>query len=99
MPTESACDPEPLAPTARIRGDGHPRPLQRQLGGDSLGARPLEKFDEPLEQPAVLRHREPEPATDPQIVIKGRTQRGHATPPDDGHGRASTRSAVRSTLA
>ena len=38
-------------------------------------------------------------ATDPEIVIQRRAQRGHATPPGDGHGRASTRSAVWSTLA
>ena len=91
--------PRVAAPTARIRGDGQPCPLQRQLGGDSFGACPLEKLDETLEQPAVLRHREPEPATDPQIVIKGRKQRGHGAPPGEGHGRASTRRAVRSTLA
>ena len=74
MPGEPARDPEPLAPTVRIRVDGHPCPLQRQLGGDPLGAHPLEKLDEPLEQPVVLRHCEPEPATDPQVVVKGRTQ-------------------------
>ena len=78
----------------------HPRPHQRQLGGDPLSARLLEELDEPFQQPAVLRHLEPEPTADAQIVSERVAKRAHATPPSgDGHGRASARSALRSTLA
>ena len=47
----------------------------------------------------LLGHLEPEPAADPQIVGEGFAKRGHATPPCDGHWRASARSASRSTFA
>ena len=91
-------DPEPLAPVVRVRVHRQPRPLERQLGGDPLSARPLEELDEAFEQPAVLGHLESEPAADPQIIGEGFAKRGHATPPGDGHGR-SARSALRSTFA
>jgi hypothetical protein len=99
MAREPAHDGKPLAPTVRVRLHRQPRPLQRQLGGDPFGAGPLEELDEPLQQPAVLGHGEPEPAADPQVVGKRFAKRGHAAPPGDGHGRASALSAVRSTFA
>ncbi len=96
---EPARDPEPLAPAVRVRVNRHPRPRKRQLGGDPLSARLLEKRDEPFQQPAVLGHLKPEPTADPQIVAEGFAKRRHATPPRAGHARASARSASRSTLA
>ena len=100
MAREPARDPEPLTPI-RVRARRQPCPLERQLGGDPLSARLLEELDEPFQQPAVLGHLEPEPATEPQIVSQRFAKRAHAAPPPscDGHGRASARSAARSTLA
>jgi hypothetical protein len=100
MARESARDGEPLAPGVRVRVHRHPRPRQCQLGGDPLSTRPLEELDEPLQQPAVLRHLKPKPTADAKIVTERVAKRAHATPPScDGHGRASAHSAVRSTLA
>ena len=94
MAREPAHDRQPLTPVVRVRVRRQPRPLERQLGGDPLSARLLEELDEPFQQPAVLGHLEPEPATDPQIVSQRFAQRAHAAPPScDGHGRASARSA------
>src|ERR1022692_3525236 len=99
MASEATRNPEPLAPAVRVRIRWHPRPRKRQLGGDPLSANLLEELDEPFKQPAVLGHLEPEPAADLQIVPEGFTKRAHATPPWDGHWRASARSALRSTFA
>jgi hypothetical protein len=100
IPSEPARDRQPLTPAGRMSVNGQPRPRERQLGGDPLSARPLEKLDESFEQPTVLRHLEPQPAADAQIVGERFAQPGHAAPPScDGHGRASARSALRSTLA
>jgi hypothetical protein len=49
MPGESARDPEPLAPPVWVRVNRHPRPRERQLGGDPLRAGPLKELDEPIE--------------------------------------------------
>ena len=99
MAREPAHDRQPLTPIVRVRARRHARPLERQLGGDPLSARPLEELHEPFQQPAVLGHLEPEPATEAQIVSQ-RFAKRHAAPPScDGHGRASARSALRSTLA
>ena len=89
---------EPLPPGVRVRVHGLPRPVKCQLGGDPLRARLLEELDEPFQQPPVLGHLEPEPTTDradspPALPAAP----GHAAPP--GHGRASARSAFRSTFA
>ena len=99
MAREPARDAEPLAPAVRVRVHRQPCPLQRQLGGDPLRPGPLAELNEPFQQPAVLGHLEPEPAADPKIVGEGVAKGGHAAPPCKGHGRASARSAVRSTLA
>ena len=90
---EPARDREPLAPAAWVRVDRHPRPHQRQLGGDPLSARLLEELDEPLQQPAVLRHLEPEPTADAKIVSQRVAQRGHAAPP------SATATAARAPAA
>jgi hypothetical protein len=83
----------------RVRIDRHARPLERQLGGDLLRTRPLEELHEAFHQPAVLGHLGPEPATEAQIISQRVAER-HAAPPScDGHGRASARSALRSTFA
>ena len=99
VPGETPRNREPLPPRERMDVNGKPRPRQRQLGRDRLRASPVEELDEPFEHAPVLRHREAEPATDAQIVIQRRAQRGHDTPADMGHGRTSARSAAWSTLA
>src|SRR6266480_4047979 len=68
MASEPARDGQPLTPVVRVRVDRQPCPRERQLGSDPLSARPLEELDEPLQQPAVLGHLKPEPATDAKIV-------------------------------
>ncbi len=99
MAREPAHDRQPLAPIVRVRVNRQPRPRKRQLGGDPLRSGSLEELHEAFQQPAVLRHLEPEPATQAQIVSQRIAER-HAAPPScDGHGRASARSALRSTLA
>ena len=52
------------------------------------------KLDEALQQPAVLRHLEPEPAADPQIVSERVAQRGHAAPTCAATAARARRSAV-----
>jgi hypothetical protein len=54
MTREPAHDRQPLTPAVRVDAGRQPRPPQRQLGGDLLGAGPLEELDEPFQQPAVL---------------------------------------------
>ena len=98
MAREPAHHRQPLPPAVRMDAGRQPCPRQRQLGGDLLGAGPLEEGDEPFQQPAVLGHLEPEPAADRKIVGEDLAKPAHAAPPE-GHGRASGRSALRSTLA
>ena len=95
---EAAHDPEPLTPPVRVSVDWQPGPHQRQLGRDPFRARLLQEVDEVLKQPLVGFELEPDTAADPQIVLERLAKRDHAAPPS-GHGRASRRSVLRSTLA
>ena len=99
MAREPAHDAKPLTPIRRVRLPRQPGPVQRQIGGDPLRAGPLEKGHETFQQPAVLRHLEPEPATHLQIAGQRITKVGHGAPTGAGHGGARGRSAARSTFA
>jgi hypothetical protein len=95
---ETAHDPKPLPPPVRVNALRQPGPHHRQIDGDPLRARVLEKLHELLEQPPVGLQLEPELAADPQVVDQRLVKRGHAAPPS-AHGRPSGRSALRSTFA
>ena len=67
------------------------------LDTDQLLAMLLQVVEELSEQPLVVGELEAERAPDGQVVGERGAQRAHDAPP--GHGRATVRSASRSTLA
>ena len=70
MTREPAHDRQPLTPIVWVRARRQPCPRERKLGRDPLGARPLEELHEAFQQPAVLGHLKPEPATEARTRLK-----------------------------
>src|SRR5690349_18490787 len=73
------------------------RPCQGGLHGDDLGSNVVQVGDEAGKQPGRLGQLMPEHPADAQVLLRPPGQDAHR--PGPGHGRATVRSAARSTLA
>ena len=73
------------------------RPCQGGLHGDDLGTGVIEVGNEAGKQPGCLGQLMPEHPADAQVLLRPPGQGAHCPAP--GHGRATVRSAARSTLA
>ncbi len=90
---------QPPGPIRRVRAGRQRRPRDRALDRDRDRPRVLEIGDEAEQQQPLNLELVAERATHPQVVLGPVAQRAHAAPPASGHGRASARSASRSTFA
>ena len=98
MAGELPHDREPVAPIAAGRAGRQGRPVDRVLGRDGGRADRVEVGDD-LQQLATLTiELVAERTPDSQVIVGCRGER-HVPAPASGHGRASARSAVRSTFA
>ena len=90
-------DGEAMSPPQGAGVVRQPRPRQREIGRDRRRAALIEVVEELAQQLLRTLQLVAQRPAQTQVVGQGLTQRAHAAPP--GHGRASSRSPSRSTLA
>src|SRR5678816_2730219 len=88
---------EPMCPVTRLGVNRLRRPPKSKLGRDVCGTLPIEKLHKICQRVAVLLQREPEAATETEIIPKRFRKRAHHRPP--GQGCATMRSPSKSCLA
>jgi len=96
MVRESANETQSFRPLRGLDVYGLLSPSERQCLGDVGSAVALHEGDEIKQSLACILQLEPQTAAQTQVFLNGLSKRIHRTPP--GHGKASARNALISTL-
>jgi hypothetical protein len=96
MARESAYEAQSFRPVGGLDVYRLLSPSERQCLGDAGSAVALHEGDEINQSLACVLQLEPQTAAQTQVFLNGLSKRVHRTPP--GHGKASVRNALMSTL-